>query len=470
MTAEDPGSRGRSLPPGPDPLCFVLMPFGRKPDGTGAIIDFDAVYSELIAPAIRDAGLEPIRADEEMTGGIVHKPMFERLILCEYAVADLTLANANVFYELGVRHAVRPSSTVLLYAAGTRAPFNVQLDRAFAYPLSGAGSPAESGTGAARARLAERLRAARDASVDSPVFQLVEGFPDIDRLKTDVFRDRARYSQQWKKRLARDRAEGIGAVREAERQLGDLGKAEVGILIDLFLSYRAVRGYEEMVSLAERLPSPLAKTPLVREQLALALNRLGRREEARAILVDLIDERGPSSETYGILGRVYKDQWAEALREGRARLAAGLLEEAIGAYLKGFEADWRDAYPGINAVTLMELHDPPDPRRAGLIPVVSYAAERRVASGKADYWDHATRLELAVLARDEEGAHGALARALATVREPWEPESTANNLKLIREARERRGDAVPWAAEIEEELLRKTAPPPSADPGTRPQA
>lgn len=100
----------------PGPLCFVLMPFGRKSDATGTTIDFDAVYRDLIAPAIRAAGLEPIRADEEVTGGIVHKPMFERLILCEYAVADLTFANANVFYELGVRHAVRPYSTVLVFA------------------------------------------------------------------------------------------------------------------------------------------------------------------------------------------------------------------------------------------------------------------------------------------------------------------------------------------------------------------
>ena len=63
-----------------------------------------------------DAGMDPIRADEEQVGGIIHKPMFERLVLCDYAVADLTTANANVFYELGVRHAVRPYSTVLLFS------------------------------------------------------------------------------------------------------------------------------------------------------------------------------------------------------------------------------------------------------------------------------------------------------------------------------------------------------------------
>ncbi len=244
-------------------------------------------------------------------------------------------------------------------------------------------------------------------------------------------------------------------MRRAERELGNLRDVEAGILIDLFLSYRAGKAYEEMASLAERMPRPLARTAMIREQLAFALNRLRRRDEAEGVLLDLIRERGPSSETYGILGRVYKDQWHEAQGAGETFLAAGLLDKAIDAYLKGFEADWRDAYPGINAVTLMEIRDPPDARREKLVPVVSYAAERRTASGEADYWDHATRLELAVVAKDERGAREALAAALAMVRETWEPESTANNLKLIREAREWRADAVAWAAVVERELLRR---------------
>src|SRR6266481_5603409 len=116
------------------PLCFVLMPFGQKPAVGGAIIDFDAVYQELISPAIGEAGLEPLRADEEQTGGIIHKPMFERLILCEFAVADLTTANANVFYELGLRHAVRSASTVLVFAeSGGQLPFDVAPLRAIPY-------------------------------------------------------------------------------------------------------------------------------------------------------------------------------------------------------------------------------------------------------------------------------------------------------------------------------------------------
>ena len=61
-------------------LCFVAMPFGTKNDAAGPVV-FDAVYKQIIAPAIEAAGLESLRADEEMSGGIIHKPMFERLIL-----------------------------------------------------------------------------------------------------------------------------------------------------------------------------------------------------------------------------------------------------------------------------------------------------------------------------------------------------------------------------------------------------
>jgi hypothetical protein len=59
----------------PRELCSVLMPFGMKPDGGGSLVDFDAVYHDLIAPAIRHADLDSLRAEEEMSGGIIHKPM-----------------------------------------------------------------------------------------------------------------------------------------------------------------------------------------------------------------------------------------------------------------------------------------------------------------------------------------------------------------------------------------------------------
>ena len=326
------------------PLCFVLMPFGKKRDAAGAIINFDAVYHDLIVPAVEMAGMDPLRANEEMDGGIIHKALFERLILCEYAVADLTTANANVFYELGVRHAVRQWSTILLFSrGGSQLPFDVAPLRALQYVLGAEGRPTE--IESTRSVLIARLHEARQARTDSPIYQLVDNYPDIDHTKTDVFREQVDYSSKTKSRLATARKEGIGKLREIENELAPIRDQESGVVIDLFLSYRAAKAWNDMISLVGKMHAPLAATVMVREQQAFALNRAGKSEEAERTLLDLIDQRGPSSETYGILGRVYKDRWEAAQRAGQTNLANGLIQKAIGAYLKGFETDWRDAYP-----------------------------------------------------------------------------------------------------------------------------
>src|SRR5262245_2751541 len=165
------------------------MPFGKKMDAAGRLTNFDSVYAQIIAPAIERARLKPIRADEEKVGGTIHKPMFERLMLCHYAVADITGANPNVFYELGIRHAMRPRSTVIVFGEGTVLPFDIALVRGIAYKTDGAGEPVE--VEATLAAIADQLVLARGNPYDdSPIFQLVEGAPrwDVDHIKTDIFR------------------------------------------------------------------------------------------------------------------------------------------------------------------------------------------------------------------------------------------------------------------------------------------
>jgi hypothetical protein len=436
-------------------LCFVAMPFGTKTDVAGPVA-FDAVYRKIIEPAIEAAGLEALRADEEVTGGIIHKPMFERLILCRFAVADLTTANANVFYELGVRHAARPGSTVLVFAEGRgQLPFDVAPLRALPYRLDASGAPADPEKAAAD--LAARLEAMRTqwrtnqtGVIDSPLSNTLDGylFPDIARLRTDVFRERVQYGQDIKQKLAAARRSGLDAVRAVEQEIADLDATESAAVVDLFLSYRAVKGWPEMIALAARMPKPLAATILVREQLALALNRAGDDARAEEVLLDIVSTRGPSSETYGILGRIYKDRWERARNANDHWRAAALLDKAIETYRKGFETDWRDAYPGINAVTLMELREPPHPQREELLPVVRYAVTRRIAGSTPDYWDYATLLELAVLGNDGEKAAELLGKALIAMRETWEAETTGRNLRLIAETRKQRGEDVQWIEKL----------------------
>jgi hypothetical protein len=447
-----------TIPVPPLPLCFVLMPFGRRTDGKGRTTDFDAVYQQIIAPSVIAAGLEPLRADEEKIGGTIHKPMFERLLLCQYAVADITGANPNVYYELGIRHAMRPRSTVVLFAEGTALPFDIALLRGIPYKTTEGGMPLEPES--CSARVAKQLHEARqNPHDDSPLFQLIQDMPrhEIDHSKTDTFREKFDYSRKYKERLAEARSKGANAVEAvaAEPALANLLDVEAGVVIDLFLSLRDVKSYGGMIELYKRMPPPLQRARITREQFAFALNRAGRWQEASEVLKDVLKEFGPSSETNGLLGRIQKDRWEAAEKLGK-REASGLLEAAIDTYLAGFEADWRDAYPGVNAVTLMEMQDEPDPRQAEILPVVRYAASQK-ARLSADYWDHATLLELAVIGRDRKDADRRLSKTLASVPPTagWQLETTERNLRLIRELRGARGEDSSWIEDIEKELARK---------------
>jgi tetratricopeptide (TPR) repeat protein len=384
--------------------------------------------------------------------------MFERLILCEYAVADLTNANANVFYELGVRHAVRPYSTILLYAQGTmQLPFDVNSLRAIPYILDQSGKPDAESITFVKEKITKILEEAKNPRTDSPIFQLLDGFPDIQHLKTDVFRERVQYSEELKHQLASIRRENdIRKLRNFIFSLGDIKNQEYGVVVDIFLSYRALaiqkEDWKEMADFVKQMPAPLSSTPLIQEQYAFALNRAGKSEEAEKILLDLLDKKGPSSETYGLLGRVHKDRWEAAYRNEKMYLAKGYLDKAIETYTKGFEKDWRDAYPGINAVSLMAIRDPSDPKIQKLFPLVLYAVERKINKGKTDYWDYAALLELYIIDNNQELAKESLYKALTLVREKWEAETTLRNITLLIESKEKSQYSIEWMKEIQTEL------------------
>jgi hypothetical protein len=117
-------------------VCFIDMPFGNKVDPkSGMTISFDQIYEVGIFPAVEEAGLQCIRGDREVTGGLNHTAMFARLLIAEFVVADMTTANPNVFYELGVRHATRPYTTIPIFATLGAPPFDVNGVRAIPYEL-----------------------------------------------------------------------------------------------------------------------------------------------------------------------------------------------------------------------------------------------------------------------------------------------------------------------------------------------
>lgn len=413
-------------------LCFILMPFGKKKDENGNVIDFDKIYNNFIKPSIKESGLDPIRADEEQTGGIIHKAMYERLMLCEYAVADLSLLNANVFYELGIRHAIRPHSTITLFESGSRLPFDVNFLRSLPYDKE------LQNLEELKSQLIQKLLNAQSENKDpdSPLFQLVEGLKpsNIEHIKTDIFREQVEYNKTIKSKLEILRKErNIEGLISLENEI-NIQTIEFGVLVDLFLSYRAVEAFKNMISLVHKMPKPLQHSIMIQEQLGFALNRIGERDNAINVLKEIIKNHGNSSETLGILGRVYKDKYKEVLCKDPS-MAQGYLKKAIDTYLKGFESDFRDAYPGINAITLMEIAN--DERKDKLLPIVEYALKQKMKQS-CNYWDYATLLEFSIISENKEEANKVLFDVIDNIREAFEPKTTINNIKMLLENKQKR--------------------------------
>jgi hypothetical protein len=427
------------------PPCAVLPGTGARTGGPSLP---QLLRAEVIDPAIVAAGHDPFSIDLDAAEST--PALIDLFLLCPLAVVEASLAERpDVAHAVGLREGVRPGRTVF-WSAGQRDAPSAGIAKHVVF-LEVDGDARIVDAAAAVALLRDALEHALGA-VPAAAQELLrwEAPQDVPHAKTDRFRE-ARYAPGIKADLAAARTAGADAVRDVHRRIRPLAGVEVGVLVDLLLSYRAVGAWSDAVALAEAMPQPLRHSTLVREQLAFALNRAGRRDDAARILEGVIAAGHGTAETWALLGRVRKDLWEAARRDGRQH-SGHLLDDAIAAYLRGFELDWRDAYPGINAVTLMELREPPDVRRERLVPLVVYAVERRIDERGGDYWDHASRLELAVLARDEAAARTSLRDALANMRERWEAETTARNLRLIAEARERRGEAVPWAADIEDAL------------------
>src|SRR5215468_1254407 len=122
------------MPTQPDPnpdsgTCFVVMGFGKKTDfETGRVLDLDQSYINLIKPAVEAAGLKCVRADEIVHSGLIDVPMYQQLLHADVVIADLSTANRNAFYELGVRHALRPYTTIIIAEDGIKPPFPFDLN------------------------------------------------------------------------------------------------------------------------------------------------------------------------------------------------------------------------------------------------------------------------------------------------------------------------------------------------------
>jgi hypothetical protein len=155
------------------PLCFVVQGFGSKTDYTdGRVLDLDASY-EVIKAAVERAGLRCQRADEIVHAGTIDIPMYEQLLNADLVIADLSTNNLNAAFELGVRYALRPRTTIVVAENRFKSPFDVNHIVIRRYEHLGPD------VGAKEARRFERELAASiklimaEARTDSPVYAML---------------------------------------------------------------------------------------------------------------------------------------------------------------------------------------------------------------------------------------------------------------------------------------------------------
>ena len=118
-----------------DKICFVIMGFGKKTDyASGEIINLDKTYQNIIKPVVNECGLKCVRADEVQDTGLIDRSMYALLVRADIVIADISTMNPNAIYELGVRHAVKPQSTIILKAeSSANIPFDINHTRVFPY-------------------------------------------------------------------------------------------------------------------------------------------------------------------------------------------------------------------------------------------------------------------------------------------------------------------------------------------------
>lgn len=357
------------------PHVFVAMPFGAKPGHDGQLIDFNLVYKEYIKPALEAAGLEVFRADEERRAGDIIIDMFQELLIADLVVVDLTIDNPNVWYELGVRHALRARGVILVQGSRPNNPFDSYAQRRLFYNVQG-GGPDPATVENDRRNLTEMAKATMASwhgRKESPVYHLMPNLqePDWKSLRIGDVQEFWEQHDAWEQRvILAGKARQIGNMLVlADEAPVAAFRAEAWIKAGV-----ALRKAERFDFALEQLERGLAIEPdnlTGLQEKGICLQRLaltGRSaywELARAHYGRVLKQYPEDAETWALLGRVNKDAWIAAWRqpgctskEMRDEAADGdaLLRAAIDSYTAGYRRNPNHYYSGINALTLMHLY------------------------------------------------------------------------------------------------------------------
>ncbi|HZR84064.1 MAG TPA: tetratricopeptide repeat-containing protein [Candidatus Binatia bacterium] len=326
---------------------FIVRPFATK-NG----IDFERVDRELIQPAMAAARVQGGTTGLIARSGNIRLDMFERLVLADLVIADISIHNANVFYELGVRHALRDHPTILLRCRGDDVPFDLRTDRYLEYEATEPSASVPDLTRAIMDTIASE-------EVDSPVYLLL---PELAPPSTDKLRG---VPEEFRAAVTEAVATGdiprLGLLAEEieEADWAVAGRRLVGKAAFEQNAYRTARTWLESVVRRERddVEANLLLAPVCQKLGDLAGSNAA---IERVLEHEEIDTR-VRAERRALSASNRKTEWIAAWRgEPENRRAAVALETApeyamVRAYEEAFVEDQNHFYSGLNALALRVL-------------------------------------------------------------------------------------------------------------------
>jgi len=429
------------------PHCFVVMGFGKKTDfSQNKTFDLDKSYKYIIKPAVEAAGYACVRADEIQHAGNINVPMYEQLYDADLVIADLSTANPNAFFELGVRYALKPRTTIVISEKGFKIPFDMGQVVVRSYEHLGDGID----FGEVERMRQELSTACKEVAaanrVDSPVYTFLTRLapPELKKLA-----EAAEHAAQVQTRDALAAASDEHEKAALTQSFADLmASAMQARAAGNFKNARAILGGVKAAQ-GEQVD------PFVVQQLALVTYKSKDLEprqallDARAILKELSPKESSDPETLGIWGAVHKRLFEIGASDEERRAA---LNEAVWAYEKGFYLK-DDHYNGINYAFLLDVRaaqstgeeaiaDRVQARRARAQvlricePLIAGGVKGESQRSKAEqeYWLRATVVEaLHGLGRHAEAdAAMTAAKQMSPPPEKWMVDSTEEQLAKLK--------------------------------------
>ncbi|RXT47917.1 hypothetical protein B5V01_08115 [Mesorhizobium erdmanii] len=390
------------------PICFMIMPYGRKgtqvEKGKGpSEIDFNALWDKAYVPVITTLGYEPIRADQDI-GALIINQMLQRLYFADIVLADMTIANGNVYYEVGIRHAAQRTGCVLLASDWSRGLFDVAQLRTVRYPLPEGDISAATAQGIQQA-IEKPIAALIDGI--SPMFDAIKGYPDsVDPSLTSTMQDYLHDLVRLQGAIRAIRALPLEQRMAQAKSLADqYGKPPITppVAIALVRSLReAVFKKEDWRNILEfiaSLPPGLATQAEFREQRAFALSNSNDDVGSIAELEALIGDSGPTPERLGLLGGRYKRLMEKAPSPTETERLRNL---AIDSYERGMDLDLNQYYCSSNLPRLYRARGRKGDEKLAqdVLGQVMMSCNHALARGASDEWLPPTLLTSAFDAGD----------------------------------------------------------------------